>query len=103
MTEPDSGGKSAGSGGSSGVIESTARGCKVTNIIARWVRAMVSITRADRIFSNKARFSNSRRTIWKFINWSRWDNNFGNSSAVLRTFAGDRATGIFRTTSLADK
>ena len=88
-----------------GVYKSATRGCEVTNI-ARWVRAMVSeisTTGADRILANGARFSNSRGMIWKYINWSRWHNNFGNSSVMLRTFAGDRATRIFCMTSLVNR
>ena len=42
MTVPNSGGKSAWSSVSSWVYESAARGCKVTNIIARWIGAMIS-------------------------------------------------------------
>ena len=37
------------------------------------------------------------------MNWRRWDNNFGNSSAILRTFPGDRAARPFHMTSLANR
>ena len=70
---PNSSGKSACSCVSSGVYESATSGCKVTNITARWIRAItssISITGADRIRANIARFSNSRGLIWLFINWS---------------------------------
>ena len=56
---------------------------------------LISTAGAETILANGARFSNSRGTIWLFINWSRWYNNFGDSSAMLRTFPGDRATRIF--------
>ena len=104
MTVPSSGGKSAWSSVSSGVYESAARDCKVTNITARWIRAMISwisITGTDRIQANGARFSISRGSIWLFIDWSRWYDNFGNFRAMLRAFPDDTATRIFRITSLA--
>ena len=105
MTVPNSGGKSAWPCISSGVYESAARGCKVANITARWIRAMISqisITGADMIHANGARFSNSRGSICLFIDWSKWYNNFGDSRAMLRTFPDDRTTRIFRMTSLVD-
>ena len=101
---PNSGGKSTWSCISSGVRKSAARGCKLANITARWIPGMISwisIMGTDRIHANRARFSNSRGLIWLFIDGSRWYNDFGNSRAMLQAFPDDRATRIFRMTSLA--
>ena len=58
---------------------------------------------ANKSLANGARFSNSRGTTWKYINWSRWHNNFGDSSVMLGTFPGDRVTRIFCMMSLAGR
>ena len=53
----------------------------------------------DRIHANRARFSNSRGSIWLFIDGSRWY-DFGDSRTMLQAFPDDRATRIFRMMSL---
>ena len=58
---------------------------------------------ANRIFTNGARFACSRSTTWKLVNWRRQDNNFGDTSAMLRAFSGDRATAVFCMASLAGR
>ena len=42
MTVPDLSGRNASSCGSSGIYKPATFGCKVTNIIAGWISAMVS-------------------------------------------------------------
>ena len=106
MTEPSSSGENASSCTASGIYEATARGCKVTDIIAGWICAMVSqvgILTANWILKNEAKFAGSRRTTWELINWRKWDDNFRNTSTMLRAFLGDRVTSVFRMASLAGR